>query len=86
MSEPHKVSPDLVEILVCPETRQPVKLASSEELAAINARIAGGDVRNRGGKAPARAFDEALIREDGKVAYPVEDGIPVMLVEESVDL
>ena len=86
MSEPHKVSPDLVEILVCPETRQPVKLASSDELAAINDRIAGGDLRNRGGKPPEHAFDEALIREDGKVAYPVDDGIPVMLIEESVEL
>ena len=86
MSEPHKVSPDLVEILVCPETRQPVQLASAEQLAAINDRIAGGELRNRGGKPPERAFDEALIREDGKVVYPVDDGIPVMLVEESVEL
>jgi uncharacterized protein YbaR (Trm112 family) len=86
MSEPHKVSADLIEILVCPETRQPVRLADSEQLAAINTRIASGDLRNRGGKAPERAFDEALIREDGRIAYPVDDGIPVMLIEESVEL
>ena len=29
---------------------------------------------------------EALIREDGRILYPVDDGIPVMLVEESVEL
>ena len=26
------------------------------------------------------------VREDGKVLYPVDDGIPVMLVEQSIPL
>ncbi len=86
MSEKYTVSPDLIEILVCPETKQPVHLANAEELASINTRVAGGDMRNRGGNKPERAFDEALIREDGQIAYPVEDGIPVMLIEESIEL
>ena len=84
--EKHRVSAELVEILACPESRQPVRLASAEELAALNARIREGALRNRGGAAPEKEFDEALIREDGKVAYPVDDGIPVMLIEESVEL
>jgi uncharacterized protein YbaR (Trm112 family) len=29
---------------------------------------------------------EALVREDGAVLYPVRDGIPVMLIDESVDV
>ena len=86
MSEKHTVSPELVEILACPETKQPVRLASADELAGINERVAGGELRNRGGKPPERPFDEALIREDGRVAYPVDDGIPVMLIEESIEL
>ena len=85
-AEKHTVSPDLVEILACPETLQPVRLATAEELAALNDRIRSGALRNRGGEAPEKAFDEALIREDGKVAYPVDDGIPVMLTEESVEV
>jgi len=28
---------------------------------------------------------EALVREDGQRVYPVDDGIPVMLVEESIE-
>jgi len=86
VSEKYKVKADLVEILVCPETKQPVHLASPEELSAINARIESGELRNRGGSAPEKPFDEALVREDGTVAYPVDDGIPVMLVEESIEL
>jgi uncharacterized protein YbaR (Trm112 family) len=81
-----QVAPDLVEILVCPETKQPVRLASADELAKLNARIAGGALRNRGGTEVKQALVEALIREDGRVAYPVDDGIPVMLIEESIEL
>ena len=80
------VNADLVEILVCPESRQPVHLASAEELEAVNARIRDGSLRNRGGDALSRPLEEALIREDGRVLYPVDDGIPVMLIEESIEL
>ena len=27
-----------------------------------------------------------LVREDGKILYPIADGIPVMLIEESIEL
>jgi len=27
-----------------------------------------------------------LVRDDGKILYPVDDGIPVMLIEESIEL
>jgi uncharacterized protein YbaR (Trm112 family) len=80
------VAPDLVEILVCPETRQPVRLASTDELARINERIRAGTARNRGGEPVKQELTEALIREDGRVAYPVDDGIPVMLIDESLEL
>ncbi len=80
------VNADLVEILVCPESRQPVHLASAEELEAVNARIRDGSLRYRGGDALSRPLEEALIREDGRVLYPVDDGIPVMLIEESIEL
>jgi uncharacterized protein YbaR (Trm112 family) len=80
------VSPDLLEILVCPETRQPVALASREVLDAVNARIRGGSLRNRGGQPITQEIQEALVREDGRVLYPIDDGIPVMLIEESIEL
>ena len=31
-------------------------------------------------------LDAALVREDGRVAYPVRDGIPVLIAEEAVPL
>lgn len=81
-----RVDPELVEILICPESRQPVALASPEQLEALNARIRAGTLRNRGGGSVEKEFEEGLIREDGRILYPVDDGIPVMLVEESIEL
>jgi uncharacterized protein YbaR (Trm112 family) len=80
------VSRELLEILVCPETRQPVALASSEVLARVNEKVRAGTLRNRGGDKVEKEITEALLREDGRVLYPVDDGIPVMLIEESIEL
>ena len=80
------VNPELLEILVCPETRQPVAPAGAAVLSGLNQAIAAGSVRNRGGEAVTQALQEGLVREDGKILYPVEDGIPVMLIEESIEL
>jgi uncharacterized protein YbaR (Trm112 family) len=80
------VHPELLEILVCPETKQPVSQASDEVLAAVNARIEAGTLRNRGGEKVGKPLAEGLVREDGKILYPVDDGIPVMLIDESIEL
>ncbi len=80
------VSQELLEILVCPETRQPVSAAGNDLIARLNGEIEAGNLRNRGGDAVSQAIEEGLLREDGKVLYPVEDGIPVMLIEESIEL
>lgn len=77
---------ELLEILVCPETRQPVRLASAEQLEALNRRARAGELRNRGGEPVRDEIREGLVREDAKVLYPVDDGIPVMLVEQSFEL
>ena len=34
----------------------------------------------------AQQIEEGLLREDGKILYIVDDGIPVMLIEESIEL
>jgi uncharacterized protein YbaR (Trm112 family) len=80
------VSSELLEILVCPETRQPIALASPEVLTQVNEKITAGALRNRGGEKVIKAIVEGLVREDGKILYPVDDGIPVMLIEESIEL
>ena len=80
------VSEELLEILVCPETKQPVIPASAVVLARLANEVDAGTLRNRGGEKVSSAPQEGLVREDGKILYPVEDDIPVMLIEESIEL
>jgi uncharacterized protein len=75
------LSPELLTSLRCPETRRPLSLASEEALARLNVLVAGGELRDRAGTAWTSPLDAALIRDDGALAYPIQDGIPVLLVE-----
>ena len=80
------IDPELLEILVCPETHQPVKLADAALLASLNEKIKANALKNHQGEPVAKPVDEALVREDGKCVYLVDDGIPNMLIDERVDL
>jgi uncharacterized protein YbaR (Trm112 family) len=84
MSEP--ISPELLEMLVCPETHQPVKAAPPETLQRLTTLQAEGKLLNRRGDPVAESPQAALIREDGTTAYLVHDGIPVMLIDEAIAL
>ncbi len=77
---------ELLEILVCPETKQPLRAAPAQLIDRLNAEIRAGHLRNRGGDAVTKPITEAIVREDGRALYVVDDGIPVMLVEESIEV
>ncbi len=76
----------LLSILCCPVTHKGLSLARPELLKKINVAISGGKLVNRDGAELSEALDEALITDDGKIMYPVNDGIPVLLEGESVGL
>ena len=56
MNEPSDIDPKLLEILICPLTKGPLRYD--------------------------RAAQE-LISEEAGLAYPIRDGIPIMLVDEA---
>lgn len=85
MAEPN-LSQELLRILVCPETKQPVKLLDQQTVARLNETIGRRALTNRGGQIVEATIDGALVRADGQVAYPVRSDIPVMLIEESFEL
>ena len=80
------VDQSLLEILVCPETKQPLSVADADLLAQLNDAIRKGGVTNRGGQRVSAPLAEGLVRQDGSVIYPVRDDIPIMLIDESISL
>lgn len=80
------IDKELLEILACPETHQPLKEADAALLETVNAKVAAGEATNRGGEAVTEALEGGLVREDGKVVYPIRDRIPVLLIDEGIEL
>ncbi|MDH4121838.1 MAG: hypothetical protein OEV94_09060 [Deltaproteobacteria bacterium] len=74
----------LLEILVCPETKEPVSLADKALVARVNEAIGRGTLKSKGGQPVTEPVDGGLVRQDGKRFYPIRDDIPVMLTEEAI--
>lgn len=74
----------LLDLLVCPATRQPLALLDKPGLEALNRAIAAGSVKHADDTAQTEAIREALITRDRKILYRVDDGIPVLLIEEGI--
>lgn len=73
-------------MLVCPRTRQPLRLATAAELAAVNAAITAGSARNRGGDPVDRQLESGLVPTSGEALYPILDGIPILLSAAAIPL
>ncbi len=61
-------------------------MLAKDKLARVNAAIDAGELQNHEGSPVSKALDEALITDDGKRIYPVDDGIPVLLEDESISM
>lgn len=85
-SEQIMIDKELLEILACPENKSPVHVAEDSIVKTINERIEKRDISNRGGKVVEAPIDGGLIREDGAFLYPIDDGIPIMLIDEAIPL
>ena len=78
------IDSELLEILCCPETKQPVTLVEGETIDRINEKIEAGEVKNRGGQPVTEKIEAGLLREDRQFLYPIRDDIPIMLEEEAI--
>ncbi len=76
----------LLTILRCPVTHKGLLLAKRATLKDVNAAIDAGQLSNRDGRLLAEPLSEALVTDDGKLLYPITNGIPVLLEGESVNL
>ena len=64
---------DLLQILCCPVSHQPLRMADPASLA-------------RAEQQTSVKLEEGLIREDGQLLYPVRQGIPLLIPEEGIPL
>lgn len=86
MSTATAVDPGLLAILRCPESLQPLRLADDSLVQRLRQQARQAALANISGSRVAADFEALLVREDGKRAYLVRDGIPVMLIDEAVAL
>jgi uncharacterized protein YbaR (Trm112 family) len=77
---------DLLSILRCPETRQPLAVAEAAVVQRLNEQISAGTLRNAAGQPVTAKLDAGLARADGRALYPVRQGVPVLLVDEAIAL
>ena len=74
----------LLDILACPASRQPLGMLDAAGMDAVNRAIAAGNVRRTDDSVQAEPLREALLTRDRKTVYRIDDGIPVLLVEEGI--
>ncbi|MDH4018389.1 MAG: hypothetical protein OEU84_02215 [Xanthomonadales bacterium] len=78
------VNGKLLEILCCPVSKTPLTVLGQQKLDYLNGAIKNGDALFVDGEKVTEPLQEALITEDGKVIYPVQDDIPVLLEEKGI--
>ncbi len=78
------ISPELLQILRCPETHQKLVPLLPAQIGEINTHIRAGKLKNRRGDVVSQNVDGGLVREDGKSFFPIRQNIPVLLIDEAI--
>lgn len=80
------ISEELLDIIVCPETRQSLRIADNETVDQINNLIQLKSLKNKTGQIVENKIQAGLIVEDNSLLYPIREDIPILLPEESISL
>ncbi len=80
------IDSNLLEILRCPLTKQPLSILSQEKLDEINCLIETGQVCHTDGTTVENKIVAALITKNGNWVYRIDAGIPVMLHGQSIPM
>ncbi len=74
----------LLDLLVCPATHQPLHRLDAAQRERINAAIGRGELLRGDGRRESNALADALATRDGRTVYRIDDGIPVLLLDEAL--
>lgn len=78
------LDPRFLSILCCPVSKRALKPLSRARLNFLNDAVRAGSALNVGGAALNTVVADALISDDDKVIYRIDDGVPVLLPEEGI--
>lgn len=74
----------LLDILCCPLTQEPLERLSEAKLHRLNTLIAEKRIKNESKSVIEETLSEALVTRNGRIAYPVRDGIPMLLIDQGI--
>ena len=77
------IDDEFLSMLICPDSKQPLKRLSEGSLKEINARIRAGTLKNASGDPVSESIDAGLHADGGRI-YRIREGIPDLVVEESI--
>ena len=80
------IDEELLDMLVCPETKTRLTLADERLIAKLNEAVSAGGIERRNGQPVENPLDAGMVREDGALLYPIIDGIPLLLADEAIPL
>ncbi len=80
------IDAELLSILICPRTKKPLRQATAAEVQQVNAAIRAGTAVNHGGQPVKEPLEEGLVPEGESVVYPIQQGIPILLIPEAIKL
>lgn len=73
-------------ILRCPITRSSLRELNADELATLNERVRNGLARTVTGARVDREIDDVVVSDSVEIAYPVEDGVYVLLADLAIEM
>ena len=76
----------LLDILCCPLTQVPLQRLPDSKLARLNELIAEKRIKNESKVVVETPLEAALVTRDSKLAYPIRDGVPILLIEQGIAL
>ena len=74
----------LLGLIVCPDTKDELRLATETVTSKVNRLIEAAKLDFVNGNKVNKKVDQLLIRQDGKVAYGIYEGIPNLILEDGI--